>query len=1149
MTNTFRLRFLGPITIEQDKEPVSGFRSRKALALLAYLAIQDQPVPRERLADLFWQDLPESRGRANLSWVLHKLSSLLPDCLQADRHTIWFERSDRYWLDLDAFDELAAKQEVDARAAAAELYRGEFLEGLYLQDCLEFEIWLVRERERWRQQVTHLLEEVIAYHERRGEYEPSLRFARRLLDLEPWREETHRLMMRLLAQNGQHSAALARYESCRRVLAEELDVEPSLQTRSLHERIQAASLAQGHNLPPQPTPFVGRKEEIRQAARLLSDPDCRLLTVIGPGGIGKSRLALQVAEAKRHAFLEGVYFVPLAPLRSADFLASAIAQGLGFPLSGRGEAQTQLLDYLRGKQALLVLDSFERLLAGAEFLGEILRQAPEVKLLVTSRERLCLSWEWRFQIEGLEHPQDEPAVGEGLRDYDAVRLFHQTAQRASQSFSPTAQDDRAIVRICRLVEGMPLGIELAAAWTGSRTCGEIGREIEHNLSFLATSLRDVPERHRSIRATFEYSWQSLTPTEQDTLARLSVFKGGVTPEAAQEVVQASPTILQSLVDKSLVRFLPAGRYDVHELLRQYGQEKLADLAQARLVRDRHSQYFATFLQEQEGDLKSERVSQAVAAIKGEIENVRAAWRWAVAQSKLAEIERGLGGLAHFYRLVGPFQEAEKLFAPAADRLRAITEAGEDEGGLLGKLLVAQAEFLQSQGRFEPAASLAQSVIGLARAHQMPDLEAEGHLKQGQGLSAQGQWKAARSSFEQAITLARSTSQPRVQAMGLSRLGFILTILGDHAGAKAHHKQALDLCRQAGDRGVEGRVLNNLGSLAYEQGDYVGAQAYYEQALGVAREIGNRLGECITLGNLALAHSRQGNYAPVSAYYQQALVTCRQIGSRAIESSHLNNLGNALFDQGEYAQAVRYLEQALHISDEIGQQEFVLLALNSLALVSIYRGDYAQAEAYCERALQSSREGATPRIESMALSSRSLLATRRGDPQAGLEYGQQALRVMQKMDEYRRQAYVLFRLGLALENLGRLDEAGERYRQALALRRGAKQHHLAVEPLAGLARLALAQGDLTQAQAQAEEILDHLETHTPTGVDEPFQLYLTCYRVLEAAQDPRAPDVLQAAHRLLQERATKAGNEDMRRSFLENVPAHRELVAAFQNQRG
>jgi predicted ATPase/DNA-binding SARP family transcriptional activator/Tfp pilus assembly protein PilF len=1067
MTATFCLRFLGTIQVEQNGKAVRGFRSRKALALLAYLAVQSQPIPREHLAALFWESAAEAQGRANLSWVLNKLSSLLPGCLQVDRHTVRFQRSDTYWLDIDAFEELTAQKKSDSLAAAVDLYRGEFADGLYLDGCAEFEIWLVGERERWRERVARALGELIAYRSQRREYEQGLRFARRLLALEPWREETHRQVMRLLMRSGQRSAALAQYEACRRVLAEELGVEPTEETIALYERIRAADPAHRHNLPPQPTPFVGRTEEQAELLNLLDDPDCRLLTILGPGGIGKTRLALQAAMARVEVFLEGVCFVPLVHASSPDDLVYAIADALRVPLYSPQDAQAQLLNTLRGREVLLILDSFEHLLAGANLLGEILKRAPEVKLLVTSRGRLNLRWERCFEVEGLAYPESETTDGEAAEHCSAVQLFQQAANRANRQFSLSGRERPAVIRICQLVEGMPLGIELAAAWVKTRTCEEIAQEIERDLGFLAASLQDVPEQHRSLRATFERSWRLLTPTEQQVFARLSVFHGGFRREAAAEVARAAPAVLESLVDKSLLRFTPSGRYEMHELLRQYAAEKLAGMPQTQdAARDRHCVYYAAFLQHQGERLCGTSALEALAVLRAEAENVRAAWHRAVAQARIEEIEHSLSGLSRLYLHARPLQEGETLIGLAVERMQAlVAEADQPPRNLriiLSRLLAEQACFLNRRGMYDRAIAAAQASVDLAAQADglSAQSQAKAYLQWGRALLRQGQFEAARAMLEQTLTLAQAASL----------------------------------------REVEMDCLRSLGNVSHGQSDYASAGNYYEQALSMSREISDRWGESAALANLGLVSNQQGNYVGARAYYEQALDISCAIGDRWGETLALINLGYVFNQQGDYVKARVYYRQTLRLARETGDRQ----------------------------------------NESMALACLGLLSHHLGDDGAARDYARQALRIAREIGDRYVQGYALTRLGHALAGLKRLAEAAEVYREALVLRRELSQTNLAMETLAGLAHIALTQGDLLQAQAHVAEILAYLEANTLDGTDEPFWVYLVCYRVLRAVQDPRAQVILSTACRLLQERAARIG-KTLRRSFLENVAAHRELV--------
>ena len=358
--------------------------------------------------------------------------------------------------------------------------------------------------------------------------------------------------------------------------------------------------AQPNNLPLQPTPFIGRSGELAALNKLIADPDIRLVTIVGPGGMGKTRLALVVAEdvLTRGQFKHGVYFINLAPLSEVSHIVPAVADALNFPLQGGDgrSPQQQLIDYLRQKEMLLLFDNFEHLLDGVEFVANILQLASNVQILVTSRERLHLRTEQVYPIEGLEFPDWE--TPEDAETYTAVQLFLQSARRNQPDFALQDKDDLTyLARICRTVAGMPLALELAASWVDMLPLSEIADELQQGLDFLETDMRDMPERHRSIRAAIDYSWQKLDEKERDIFAKLSVFRGDFTREAAKALADANLRQLARLVSKSLLQGGGGkdGRYQIHELLRQYGAEKLEDSGEETAVRERHSYYYCQFL--------------------------------------------------------------------------------------------------------------------------------------------------------------------------------------------------------------------------------------------------------------------------------------------------------------------------------------------------------------------------------------------------------------------------------------------------------------------------------------------------------------------------------------------------------------------------
>ena len=547
MTAELALSLLGTVAITLGGERVSGQMPAKSQALLCYLAATGRRHSREKLAGLLWGDKPEARANASLRKALSSLRGVFGNALIISRQTVAFNRESAYWLDVEVFETAVAegapaKEELQALREAVDLYRGEFLEGFSIRQAPGFEEWVLGERERFRQLVIQTLQRLSEAYAVRGEVDAGIEYTNRLLVLEPWQEEAHRQLMTLLARSGQQTAALAQYETCRRTLAEELGVEPLPETQALYHRLKTRRETAPHNLPTQITPFVGRQNELAQIADYLSRDDCRLLTLIGMGGIGKTRLALQAAGQALDAFDHGVYFISLAGISSAEFLVPTIIEVLEYPQSGAADPKSQLLNYLKQQEMLLVLDNFEHLFSssggdgsGPKLVLEMVRVAPKLKLLVTSRERLNLQAEWLLTLEGLPYPPAEAGFGE--ETFEAVELFVQSAQRVRPGFSLPGEWPE-VVRICRLLEGMPLGIELAATWVSMMSCAEIAQELSRGLDLLSTTLHDLPARHKSLEAVFDHSWQLLSEPERDLFKKLSVFQGGFSRQAAKEVAGA-----------------------------------------------------------------------------------------------------------------------------------------------------------------------------------------------------------------------------------------------------------------------------------------------------------------------------------------------------------------------------------------------------------------------------------------------------------------------------------------------------------------------------------------------------------------------------------------------------------------------------------
>lgn len=580
----FSLRLFGAPAIERAESTCTQFRSRRALALLGYLVVHGctagptngRAAARSELADLIWPDCEPERGRSNLRWALSYLGNLLPTALERTRHTVQFNLPPACRCDLLELGAALESGDLEQLATAVGLYRGDFLQGAFADESAEFETWLVTQRETWRLRVLRALEQLARQLTERGDYARALLFVDQWLTIEPWAEEAYRRSMWLLARLGRGEAALERFERCRRVLADELGVEPTPATRQLFHRLQQASHEPPHNLPAQPTPFVGRRQELQTAHDLLRDDHVRLLTLIGPGGMGKSRLALEIGRCALERFADGVYWIPLEDACSAAAICTAVGSAVAGPSDDAVSAADdveQLAHLLARREVLLILDQLEATDAAASILPELLQRAAGVKVLATGRERLNLRWERALDIGGLK-----PEAAE--------ELFCLSAERYRPGCRPSADERACIAEIVALVGGMPLALELAAAWIRVQPCRAIADALRENIDLLTTADRDRPDRQRSVRAAFESSWRLLTAEERATLGRLSVFPGSFSSQAAQTIAGAGWRQLAHLADRALLQHQMVASeqgtqvyYTLHPLLRAYAAEKHAPAAQ------------------------------------------------------------------------------------------------------------------------------------------------------------------------------------------------------------------------------------------------------------------------------------------------------------------------------------------------------------------------------------------------------------------------------------------------------------------------------------------------------------------------------------------------------------------------------------------
>jgi predicted ATPase/class 3 adenylate cyclase len=679
-----------------------------------------------------------------------------------------------------------------------------------------------------------------------------------------------------------------------------------------------------NNLPAPRTSFVGRASELEAIDRLLDDPECRLVTLVGPGGAGKTRLALEAAARRGDRYPQGVHLVSLASVAAPDFLAPAIAESIQFAVdavhSGLS-AEDQLLDYLSERSMLLVLDNFEHLVEGTGLLSELVGRAPHVQLLATSRERLSVQSEWVFDVEGLGLAEN------GNGSASAVQLF---VERAAQVLPGFALDDAGysqVRRICRLVGGMPLGIELAASWASMLSCAEIADEIEGGIDLLATSMRDVPERHRSVRAAIDQSWRLLTDEQRSAFSRLSVFHGSFDRGAAAAVTGADLRLLSELVVKSLVRRPDFGRFELHELLRQYAAEQLRlSPGEEASARERHAHHYAAMLLQRQTALTGPKFTVARDELRGELDNLRAAAEWSMEEDDESAALQVLDAVYTFLWMHSWFDGGETLE-------RLARAAGFDAGdpGSAG------------------APALAAAICRIALGARL-------------GYDPEAEELATR-----CLPVLRERKLERELARCLCALGIMAVYRDVFPQAVAVLEEGTEIARAIGDGITEAGGLMDLGFARLLLDDLEGAREAFEAANVVSDQLGNPFLRAYATSKLGLLADAEERFGDARRLHMEANELFASIGEVAGMGYALSRASLSAFGLGDYSEALRLARAGYEAFSESNHRWGLITALCRIGFAALALGDGAEARVCFGDALEGAHDSEAVSLELLALS--------------------------------------------------------------------------------------------------------------------------------------------------------------------------------------
>jgi predicted ATPase/DNA-binding SARP family transcriptional activator len=1088
----------------------AAWRLRKARSLVKLLALTPgHRVHREQVMEILWPHLDPGAASNNLRKILHIARRTLEPGPTPEAAQYFVVRDDvihlaspgAVWIDIDAFSLAAgeARRRDDAASyqEALSLYAGDLLP----ED--QYEDWASNRREALHQEYLSLLTDLAAIYEAHREEARAIETLQLLVTRDTGREDAHRSLMRLYALTGQRQQALRQYQVLRESLSREFEAEPDAASRRLHEDILAGRYpnpeSQGlrltrppvdlrstgrTNLPLQLTSFVGRTREMAELYDRMVNS--RQLTLTGAGGVGKTRLALEVAARLLQDFSDGVWLADLSVLADAALVPQAVASVLNVREEGGRSLATAVADYLLAKHALLLLDNCEHVaVACARLTEDLLRRCPDLHVLATSREVLGMQGELVHRVSPLSVPDvRRPSPAGELRDYESVRLFVDRAGLSQPGFDLTDENAPLVARICAHLDGIPLAIELAAARLKALPVDAIAARLDRRFRLLTGGTRTALSRHQTLLAAMDWSYDLLSEPERALLRRLSVFAGGFTLEAAEAVGAGEHAdemdvleLLGHLVDKSMVSLekqTGAVRYRLLETVRDYIRAKLVDAGEADTARRQHANFFLRLAELAEPELRGAAQAGWLDRLEAEHDNLRAALEWSLSQESGITASRIAVALSGYWHGRGYLSEGREWLE------RALRHGGTDAPSSM--VLIAAARLAFAQDDFERAVALMEEALPLARAGRDPHSAMLSLAWLGHAVWHQGDRSRAIALCAESHTLCRSSvGDTWATAVALAEIAIVALHEDEPARAVPLLEESLALFRTAGDSAGIAQCLYHLGVQATNQGDYPKAASLMQEALGLQRQLGRKPAVATSLGRLGRIALLRGQYREAVSLLEAGIALADELGKTWDAAYRKCSLGLAVLALGEIPRAALLFEESLAVHTRVGDKGGIAESLLGLGIVARCQGDYGRARRSLEESLALLRESGNPAGTAAPLYHLGLVACAEGDYQRATELLRESLAQHRARGDRLGTAECLEAIAAVARSRGEADRPARLLGLAASLREATGAPRWAIDQARHEAEVAALRASMGEEAFAAASALGSAFTSTDTDL--------------------------------------------------------------------